>query len=228
MASDEQGPQGLAENNEDGIVVEFGFGGVTLEPSGNGLLTVTLNGVSTFVDPAWFDRAIADGIFNNPHPAVAAQMDGDSILDLAEAPDLHIIGELDDAQHPKFSAKDGMPFTPFENSLVKLLNYESVDAACSTPDFILAHFLSDVLVNLKHMVDEREKWFGRGTGIETIEATFDLYVDGYTIRSTGTVGEMLVTSPEGLSATIQTKQLTAFLDRRLTPGESDRNIEPGT
>lgn len=213
-------------DEENGVVVEFGFGGVTMAPSMSGLLTVTLNGVSTFVDPAWFDRAIADGIFNNPHPAIAAQMDGDSLLDLAEAPDVHIIGE--DDGHPKFSARQGMPFTPFENSLVKLLNSESVDAACSTPDFLLAQFLSDVLVNVKHMVDEREKWFGRGTGIETIEATFDLYVDGYTIKSTGTIGEMLVTSPEGKSAVIPTKKLTAFLDRRLTPGESDANIEPGT
>lgn len=208
------------------ISVEFGFGGVTLEPSQNGLLTVTLNGISTFVDPAWFARAIADGIFNNPHPTIAAQMDGDSIMDLAEAPDVHIIGDKDN--HPNFSARQGMPYTPFENSLVKLLNSESVDAACGVPDFLLAQFVSDMLVNVKHMTDEREKWFGRGPGFTTLEANFDLYVDGYTIKSTGVIGEMLITSPEGLSAVIPTKKLTAFLDRRLTPGESDANIEPGT
>ena len=161
----------MASENE--ITVEFGFGDVKLEPSANGMLTVTLMGISTFVDPILFNRAIADGIFNNSHPAIAAQQDG--VLDLGEAQDVFQLGE------PKQAVSLGrFEITRYANGLF-------IETAPDHP----------------------------------VESTFDLYVDGYTLRSTETVGEMSVTSPEGDQTIIQTKQLTAFLDRRMSPGESD-------
>jgi hypothetical protein len=54
------------------------------------------------------------------------------------------------------------------------------------------------------------------------KANFDFYVDGYTLKSTDTIGEILVTSYDGKNVVIKSSQLTAFLERRLTPA----NVPP--
>lgn len=52
-------------------------------------------------------------------------------------------------------------------------------------------------------------------GMGVVEANFSLYVDGWTMGSTNTIGEILCTAPDGRTVTVPSKALTAFLARRL-------------
>lgn len=52
---------------------------------------------------------------------------------------------------------------------------------------------------------------------ENGEANFGFYVDGYTLRGTPVIGEILVTSADGRQCLLKSSSLTAFLERRLEP-----------
>lgn len=52
---------------------------------------------------------------------------------------------------------------------------------------------------------------------ETVETNFGFYVDGFTLNSNDTIGEILVTGPQGNTVTVKSSVLTGFLERRLSP-----------
>lgn len=52
-------------------------------------------------------------------------------------------------------------------------------------------------------------------GDNPVEANFEFYIDGWTMKSTATVGEVQATSPEGRVAIIPSQSLVSFLERRL-------------
>jgi len=78
---------------------------------------------------------------------------------------------------------------------------------------------------LKAMTDEFFERFGRTyqqiarerQAKESEEINFGFYVDGYTLQSTEIVGEIRVISYCGKTTTFPSKQLVAFLERRLSP-----------
>ena len=49
--------------------------------------------------------------------------------------------------------------TKFEQELRELINKYSVDTMSNTPDFILASFLNNVLVDWNHAVNARDRWY---------------------------------------------------------------------
>lgn len=50
-----------------------------------------------------------------------------------------------------------------------------------------------------------------------IESNFAFYVDGYTLKGTEIIGEVLATHPDGRTLVLRSRQLTDFLERRLNP-----------
>lgn len=60
-----------------------------------------------------------------------------------------------------------------------------------------------------------------GPAMGTVEANFEFYVDGYTLKSTDTVGEILATAPGGEQMVITSRSLTNFIERRMLTGNSD-------
>lgn len=78
---------------------------------------------------------------------------------------------------------------------------------------------------LREIVDEYFEKFGRAyaqvereeNAKSSEETNFGFYVDGYTLQSTEVVGEIRVTSYDGKTAKFPSKQLVAFLERRLSP-----------
>lgn len=58
----------------------------------------------------------------------------------------------------------GTPLT-FEDELRSLLNRYSLENRSDTPDFILATFLSNVLIDYSHAVRARDKWWGHEPSI---------------------------------------------------------------
>jgi hypothetical protein len=50
--------------------------------------------------------------------------------------------------------------TGFAGELRALLNRHSVENRSDTPDFILASFLQNVLIDWEHAVRARDKWYG--------------------------------------------------------------------
>jgi len=48
----------------------------------------------------------------------------------------------------------------FLDELRALLNRHSVENRSDTPDFILAHFLQNVLIDWEHAVRARDRWWG--------------------------------------------------------------------
>lgn len=103
----------------------------------------------------------------------------------------------------------------FETSLSSLINYHSLEGAGgNTPDFVLAQFLRGALSLFGDATRERD----RLKGSEDPEATtFGFYVDGYSVHSTDTIGEVRVVRYDGKEATIKSKSLTDYFDRRIDP-----------
>lgn len=52
-------------------------------------------------------------------------------------------------------------FTPFVQELQHLINKYSYENGSDTPDFILANFLQNVLVDWNHAVRARDRWYGQ-------------------------------------------------------------------
>lgn len=50
---------------------------------------------------------------------------------------------------------------------------------------------------------------------EITETNFDFYVDGYTLASTETVGEIRLTGPDGNMCIVKSRSLTDWIKRRL-------------
>lgn len=49
----------------------------------------------------------------------------------------------------------------FKKELKQLINRYSLDSFCSTPDFMLAHFLCEQLKTYEELNRNREHWYGR-------------------------------------------------------------------
>ena len=101
--------------------------------------------------------------------------------------------------------------TPFEKGLSELINSHSMEH--NTPDFLLAEFLEIVRHAFTNITDKRDRW----KNDNAIVANFGFYVDGFTLHSTDNVEEIRVVAFDGRETTFPTKQLVAFLDRRLSP-----------
>lgn len=131
--------------------------------------------------------------FEANEDAIAAQMDGSPLEFVAATNSL----------------------TEFETALSSLLNYHSLEGAGgNTPDFILAQFLRQTLSLFGDAVRERDRVKTTGP----IEATtFGFYVDGYSVHSTDTIGEVRVVRYDGKEAVIKSKSLTDYFDRRIDP-----------
>lgn len=103
----------------------------------------------------------------------------------------------------------------FENALSSLINYHSLEGAGgNTPDFVLAQFLMGALKLFGAAVQERERLASRENADGT---TFGFYVDGYSVHSTDTIGEVRVVRYDGKEAVIKSKSLTDYFDRRIDP-----------
>jgi hypothetical protein len=166
----------------DGIVVEFSFGGITLTPSEGpeNLLTVTKNGVSTFVGAGHFAKIIEAGLFS------VVDDTADGVLELTQ--------KMEAAPEPK--------------------------SACSMGRFELIHY-KDGSLGI-HIAPD----YG-------IESNFEFYLDGWTLKGNsgapsdngvGSGDTFEAVSPNAEKITVKSSALTAFLERRLTPGESDASI----
>ena len=55
----------------------------------------------------------------------------------------------------------------FEEELREVINKNSKENGCNTPDFILAKYLLNCLNNFDIAVNEREEWYGRSKQQET-------------------------------------------------------------
>jgi hypothetical protein len=53
-----------------------------------------------------------------------------------------------------------------QRQIQRLINRVSAEGGSNTPDFILAHFLQEVLSAFDAAVNSREKWHGRTMGWE--------------------------------------------------------------
>lgn len=84
---------------------------------------------------------------------------------------------------------------------------------------------------LREIIDEYFEKFGRAyaqvereeNAKSAEETNFGFYVDGYTLQSTETIGEIRITSYDGKTVTIPSKQLVAFCERRLSPPNHPEN-----
>lgn len=101
--------------------------------------------------------------------------------------------------------------TPFEKGLSELINSHSMEH--NTPDFLLAEFLEIVRHAFTNTTDKRDRWKNDNATV----ANFGFYVDGFTLHSTDIVGEIRVVSFDGKETTFPSRQLVAFLERRLSP-----------
>ena len=57
-----------------------------------------------------------------------------------------------------------MSVVSFEKRLEQLINSESMENGCDTPDYILAAYMRGCLENFNRTVIERERWYGREAG----------------------------------------------------------------
>jgi len=130
---------------------------------------------------------------HKPDCVIVAQINGDPVPEIYElTPEM----ELD--------------ATSFESELARLVNRHSMErGAGNTPDFILAGFLNAVLHAYSGALSLRDHWS------QSIESNFSFYIDGYTLNGTDTVGEILVTAPDGKTKIVSSSAFTAFLARRI-------------
>lgn len=61
---------------------------------------------------------------------------------------------------------EGGPASSFGRELASLLNRHSAEQGSDTPDFILAWFLENVLIDWDHAVRARELWYDRKVGFQ--------------------------------------------------------------
>lgn len=54
--------------------------------------------------------------------------------------------------------KEGPEMTAFQESLTRMLNYHGIDAACDTPDFILAEYLITGVLGYQFAIARRKRW----------------------------------------------------------------------
>lgn len=99
----------------------------------------------------------------------------------------------------------------FEQELSALVNYHGMEQ--NTPDFLLAEYLEKCRKLFVETTEKRDRW----KNDNAIVANFGFYVDGFTLHSTDNVGEIRVVAFDGRETIFPTKQLVAFLDRRLSP-----------
>lgn len=52
----------------------------------------------------------------------------------------------------------------FRKELEEIINRNSQENGCNTPDFILAEYLSNCLLAFDNAVNARERWYGRSEG----------------------------------------------------------------
>jgi hypothetical protein len=63
--------------------------------------------------------------------------------------------------------------------------------------------------------------------LPTVEqSNFDLYIDGYTLKGTNKVGEVLLRGPDGATVKLKSSTMTQFFERRLTPSNFGPEGEP--
>lgn len=87
------------------------------------------------------------------------------------------------------------------------------------PDFIFSGWSAELTDYEQYIVDSDphiSPLRPADDGLGTVEANFALYVDGWTLGSTDKIGEILCTASDGRTLTIPSKQLTAFLERRIS------------
>lgn len=130
--------------------------------------------------------------------------------------------ELATVEHaPEVMAQiEGQPLAPvefvetrnsFEQELSRLVNFHSMEQ--NTPDFLLAEFLAKARVLFVETTEKRDRWKNDNATV----ANFGFYVDGFTLHSTDSIEEIRVVSFDGRETLFPTKQLVAFLERRLSP-----------
>lgn len=128
-------------------------------------------------------------------------------------PDCPILAQINgEPLHEVFELTEDMEASAditFSGELARVINTFSKENDNNTPDFILAEFLEAVLLCYSNTVTKRGNW------LQPVETNFAFYVDGYTMNSTDTIGEILATTPDGKTKIIPSSQLTAFLDRRM-------------
>lgn len=61
----------------------------------------------------------------------------------------------------------------FRRELQHLINCESMENGCDTPDFMLADYLVDCLAAFDKAVSAREKWYGRSPRVLAANMPFD-------------------------------------------------------
>jgi len=120
-------------------------------------------------------------------------------------PDTEMV-EAQMAGEPIFEESRGT----FEQELSRLVNIHSAEV--NTPDFLLARFLEGARRLFVETTDTRDRWKH-----DNSSENFGFYVDGYTLKGTDTIGEILVTAYDGRTITMKSAALVAFLERRLTP-----------
>lgn len=134
--------------------------------------------------------------FEANEAAIAAQMEGEDILELTDS-----VAE---------------PGQAFIDGITHLINHHSMErTGGNTPDFVLAQFLSGALKLFGSAVEERSRL--AYPILEEPETTLGFYVDGYSVHSTPNIGEIRVIRYDGKEAIIKSASLTAYFDRRIDP-----------
>lgn len=76
------------------------------------------------------------------------------------------------------------------------------------------------ILNMRDELNEAVSKFDGALALVTPgqeETNFGFYVDGYTLKGTDVIGEVLVTAMDGRSCVIKSSSLVAFFERRLDP-----------
>ena len=67
--------------------------------------------------------------------------------------------------------------TQFELRLEELINQHSMENGSDTPDFILAAYLNECLLNFDAAVKRREEWYGRGKKLSDLPEAGEQIID---------------------------------------------------
>lgn len=141
----------------------------------------------------WEDARTGIPLESPADAVVQAQIDGEPIFQMV-------------------SVSDPVEPDDFEKGLAELINRHSRENRSDTPDFVLANFLTRALHAFEVSTVSRD-YHVRANPIGTNGAAF--YVDGYTLASTDTIGEIAVRRMDSDKVVIlKSSQLTGFLDRR--------------
>lgn len=95
------------------------------------------------------------------------EIDGDNIVAKGNVTDEAYMdrlfsGSLNEFSIGPFVGKEQMADTPptFVEDLARLINKHSLENMSDTPDFILAAYLQNCLVDYAHSVKARDRWYG--------------------------------------------------------------------